>query len=93
MEYLCACIAMYNIWSTFQVNNEVYPVWTYSYLVLLLVTLLITDFLRYKPVIVLEGLAYVVTWVLLLWAPGVLAMQARWFVNGKVSAYYELILK
>lgn len=78
-----------------QINNEVYPVWTYSYLALLFVVLLITDFLRYKPVIVLEGIAYVVTWCLLLWAQGVLAMQFMEFCYGIVTAtevaYYTYI--
>ena len=52
-----------------------YPVWPYAYFSLLIPVFLLTDFLRYKPVIILEGLAYIVTWILLLWAPGVLAMQ------------------
>lgn len=57
------------------VYNKVYPVWPYAYFSLLIPVFLLTDFLRYKPVIILEGLAYIVTWILLLWAPGVLAMQ------------------
>uniref|UniRef100_A0A670Z479 Solute carrier family 19 member 1 n=1 Tax=Pseudonaja textilis TaxID=8673 RepID=A0A670Z479_PSETE len=39
-----------------QVFNEIYPVWTYSYLVLLFPVFLATDYLRYKPVILLQGL-------------------------------------
>nr|DBA34052.1 TPA: hypothetical protein GDO54_001657 [Pyxicephalus adspersus] len=35
-----------------QVYNEIYPVWTYSYLVLLFPVFLATDYLRYKPVII-----------------------------------------
>ena len=54
---------------------DVYPVWTYSYLAILILVFLLTDFLRYKPVIVLEGFAYVGTWCLLLWGKGVQAMQ------------------
>ena len=57
------------------VYNKVYPVWPYAYFSLLIPVFLLTDFLKYKPVIILEGLAYIVTWILLLWAPGVLAMQ------------------
>lgn len=38
-----------------QLNREVYPVGTYSYLALLVVVFLITDFLRFKPVIILSG--------------------------------------
>ena len=32
---------------------------------------------RYKSVIVFEGLAYIATWVLLLWGRGLAAMQVR----------------
>lgn len=38
-----------------QLNREVYPVGTYSYLAQLVVIFLITDFLRFKPVIILSG--------------------------------------
>ena len=33
--------------------------------------------IRYKSVIVFEGLAYIATWVLLLWGRGLAAMQVR----------------
>uniref|UniRef100_A0AAQ5Y710 Solute carrier family 19 member 1 n=1 Tax=Amphiprion ocellaris TaxID=80972 RepID=A0AAQ5Y710_AMPOC len=45
--------------TTEQVTSQVIPVWTYSRAVLLVPVLLITDFLRYKPVIVLQSLTYV----------------------------------
>jgi thiamine transporter 2/3 len=54
----------------------VYPVWTYSYLAVLIVVFLLTDYLRYKPVIIVEGFAYMATWCLLLWGTGVPLMQA-----------------
>lgn len=38
-----------------QLNRDVYPVGTYSYLALLVLVFLITDFLRFKPVIILSG--------------------------------------
>lgn len=41
-----------------QLNREVYPIGTYSYLALLVVVFLITDFLRFKPVIILSGEKY-----------------------------------
>ena len=56
---------------------DVYPIWTYSYLVILVAVFLLTDFLRYKPVIVVEGFAYVGTWCILLWGKGVPAMQVQ----------------
>ncbi|MPC43054.1 Thiamine transporter 2 [Portunus trituberculatus] len=78
-----------------QVTYEVYPVWTYSYLSLLVVVFLLTDLLRYKLVIVAEGIGYVVTWSLLLWARGVPAMQLMEFMYGVATstevAYYTYI--
>ena len=57
------------------VYDRIYPVWPYAYFGLLIPVFLLTDFLRYKPVIILEGFSYILTWTLLLWAPGVIAMQ------------------
>ncbi len=62
-----------------QVTRQVYPVWTYSTLVLLIPVLLVTDFLRYKPVIILQGLTYVTTVLLLLVGSGVHLVQLALF--------------
>ncbi|KAK2509450.1 hypothetical protein MC885_006045 [Smutsia gigantea] len=73
----------------------IFPVWTYSYLVLLLPVFILTDYIRYKPVIVLQGISFIVTWLLLLFGQGVKAMQAVEFFYGMVSAtevaYYAYI--
>ncbi|XP_068560786.1 thiamine transporter 1 isoform X2 [Cebidichthys violaceus] len=78
-----------------QVVNEIYPVWTYSYLVLLFPIFLATDFLRYKPVLVLQATSLVVTYVMLLRAQGMLAMQLLEFFFGLATAcevaYYSYI--
>ncbi|XP_034970934.1 thiamine transporter 1 isoform X1 [Zootoca vivipara] len=78
-----------------QVFNEIYPVWTYSYLVLLFPVFLATDYLRYKPVILLQGLSLIVTWFMLLYAEGLLAIQFLEFFYGLVTAteiaYYSYI--
>ncbi|KAK8400864.1 hypothetical protein O3P69_002552 [Scylla paramamosain] len=78
-----------------ELTYEVYPVWTYSYLSLLVGVFLLTDLLRYKPVIVAEGIGYVITWSLLLWARGVPAMQFMEFMYGIATstevAYYTYI--
>lgn len=55
--------------------SVVFPVWTYSYLALLVVVFLVTDYLLYKPVIVFEGVCYIMTWCVLIWGQGVAAMQ------------------
>lgn len=79
----------------YQVFNEIYPVWTYSYLVLLFPVFLATDYLRYKPVILLQGLSLIVTWFMLLYAQGLLAIQFLEFFYGVVTAteiaYYSYV--
>ncbi|KAG6935277.1 solute carrier family 19 member 3 [Chelydra serpentina] len=78
-----------------EVTNQVFPVWTYSYLVLLFPVFLITDYMRYKPIIILQGLSFIITWLMLLFAQGVLAMQLVEFFYGMVTAtevaYYAYI--
>lgn len=78
-----------------QVYNEIYPVWTYSYLLLLFPVFLATDYLRYKPVILLQGLSLIVTWFMLLYAQGLLAIQFLEFFYGIATAteiaYYSYI--
>nr|XP_009673563.1 PREDICTED: thiamine transporter 1 [Struthio camelus australis] len=78
-----------------QVFNEIYPVWTYSYLVLLFPVFLATDYLRYKPVVLLQGLSLIVTWFMLLYAQGLLAVQLLEFFYGLGTAtdvaYYAYI--
>lgn len=79
----------------YQVFNEIYPVWTYSYLLLLFPVFLATDYLRYKPVILLQGLSLIVTWFMLLYAQGLLAIQFLEFFYGIATAteiaYYSYI--
>ena len=78
-----------------QVDNQVYPVWTYSYMVALVFVFLLTDVLRYKPVIVFEGLAYIGTYSLLIWAYGVTMMKLMQFVYALATstevAYFSYI--
>ncbi|XP_062961234.1 reduced folate transporter isoform X2 [Cynocephalus volans] len=58
-----------------QVTNEITPVLSYSYMVVLVPVFLLTDYLRYKPVLVLQGLSFVSVWLLLLLGRSVLHMQ------------------
>ncbi|XP_010191488.1 PREDICTED: thiamine transporter 2-like, partial [Mesitornis unicolor] len=73
----------------------IFPVWTYSYLALLLPVLLVTDYVRYKPILLLQGISFIITWLLLLFAHGVVAMQAVEFFYGMATAtevaYYAYI--
>uniref|UniRef100_A0A8C0V031 Solute carrier family 19 member 2 n=1 Tax=Cyanistes caeruleus TaxID=156563 RepID=A0A8C0V031_CYACU len=78
-----------------QVFNEIFPVWTYSYLALLFPVFLATDYLRYKPVVLLQGLSLIVTWFMLLYAQGLRAIQFLEFFYGMGTAtdiaYYSYI--
>nr|XP_014342358.1 PREDICTED: thiamine transporter 1 [Latimeria chalumnae] len=78
-----------------QVFNDIFPVWTYSYLLLLFPVFLATDYLRYKPIILLQGLSLIITWFMLLYAQGVLAIQFLEFFYGLATAteiaYYAYI--
>lgn len=70
----------------FQVDNQIYPWWTYSYLLWLLPVFLFTDYLRYKPMLIIDGLAYIATWSLLLWAQGVPLMKLMQVTYGLATA-------
>ncbi|XP_010566611.1 thiamine transporter 2 [Haliaeetus albicilla] len=78
-----------------EVTNQIFPVWTYSYLALLFPVFLITDYVRYKPILLLQGVSFIITWLLLLFAHGVVAMQVVEFFYGMVTAtevaYYAYI--
>uniref|UniRef100_A0A3B3VVS9 Solute carrier family 19 member 2 n=1 Tax=Poecilia latipinna TaxID=48699 RepID=A0A3B3VVS9_9TELE len=78
-----------------QVVNEIYPIWTYSYLALLLPIFLATDYLCYKPVLVLQACSLVLTYAMLWKAHGMLAMQLLEFFFGLATAtevaYYSYI--
>ena len=78
--------------------SKVYPVYTYATFALVFPAFVLTDFLKYKPVIVLEGVAYIATWILLLWGNGVTAMQMMELsygiaVSTEVSYYTYIYAK
>ncbi|KAJ7995180.1 hypothetical protein DPEC_G00241880 [Dallia pectoralis] len=69
-----------------QVTNEIFPVWTYTYLAVLVPVFLLTDWLRYKPVVVFQCVTIFLTNALTLWLQGVAAMQAMQSVYAMVTA-------
>ncbi|MEE6490767.1 hypothetical protein FKM82_015996 [Ascaphus truei] len=69
-----------------QVTNEITPVLTYSYMVVLVPVFLVTDFLRYKPVLVLQSLSHISVWLLLIFGSDVIAMQFMEFFYGITMA-------
>lgn len=58
-------------------NQDIFPVGTYAYLAQLVVVFLVTDFLRYKPVIILGGMFGIMTWSLLIVGKDILTMQVQ----------------
>lgn len=78
-----------------EVDNQVYPWWTYSYLLWLFPMFLLTDYFRYKPILILDGIAYITTWALLLWAHGIPAMKGMQVTFGLATAceigYYSYL--
>ncbi|XP_025786096.1 thiamine transporter 2-like [Puma concolor] len=70
------------------ITKEVFPIWTYSYLALLFPVFIVTDYVRYKPVIILQGISFVVTWLLLVFGQGLRAMQGCY--SSKHLFYWSL---
>uniref|UniRef100_A0A3Q1HDY2 Solute carrier family 19 member 3b n=1 Tax=Anabas testudineus TaxID=64144 RepID=A0A3Q1HDY2_ANATE len=78
-----------------ELNNYLFPIWTYSYLAFLFPVFLLTDFLRYKPLIVVQGLFLVTNYILLCFAPGLPAMTflqvSLYMVTSTEVAYFSYI--
>lgn len=58
-----------------QVQQQVYPIGSYSYLAQLFIVFLITDLCRYKALIVLLGLAGIAVWAMLIWTTTLVDLQ------------------
>lgn len=69
-----------------QVTNVITPVLTYSYMAVLVPIFLLTDYLRYKPVLVLQSLSHISIWLLLVFGTSILAMQLMEFFYGVTMA-------
>ncbi|KFM10114.1 Folate transporter 1, partial [Aptenodytes forsteri] len=69
-----------------EVTNVIMPVLTYSYMAVLVPIFLLTDYLRYKPVLVLQSLSHISIWLLLVLGTSVLAMQLMEFFYGVTMA-------
>ncbi|KAL6478535.1 hypothetical protein MHYP_G00119680 [Metynnis hypsauchen] len=84
-------VVLYHI----QVTSYLFPIWTYSYLSVLPVVFLLTDLLRYKPVVVLQGLFLVSNYLLLCFAHDLTAMTFLQFnyavVTSTEVAYFSYI--
>lgn len=69
-----------------QVTNEITPVLSYSYMAVLVPVFLLTDYLRYKPVLILQSMSHVSIWLLLLLGTSLLEMQFMEFFYGITMA-------
>ncbi|XP_026708522.1 folate transporter 1 isoform X1 [Athene cunicularia] len=69
-----------------EVTNMITPVLTYSYMAVLVPIFLLTDYLRYKPVLVLQSLSHISIWLLLVLGTSVLAMQLMEYFYGVTMA-------
>ncbi|XP_031147931.1 reduced folate transporter [Sander lucioperca] len=69
-----------------QVTNEITPVLTYSYMMVLVPAFLLTDLLRYKPVLIIQGVSQVVIWLLLLLGSTLTEMQLMEVFYGVTMA-------
>ncbi|XP_044752959.1 thiamine transporter 2-like [Coccinella septempunctata] len=58
-----------------EVSEDVFTVGTYINTPLVIVAFLITDLLRYKPLIVLCGVFGIIVWSMLIWTPTLFMMQ------------------
>ncbi|TGZ56617.1 thiamine transporter 2 [Temnothorax longispinosus] len=85
-------------WKNFtsdEVNQHIYPVATYSYLATLILVFLVTDFVRYKPIIVLCGISGIITFLMIILGKTVIVFQIVEFFYGLFFstevAYYTYI--
>lgn len=74
------------VYCVHQVTNEITPVLTYSYMAVLVPTFLLTDLLRYKPVLIIQGVSQVVIWLILLLGSSLIQMQFMEFFYGITMA-------
>uniref|UniRef100_A0A6P4EYK2 Thiamine transporter 2 n=1 Tax=Drosophila rhopaloa TaxID=1041015 RepID=A0A6P4EYK2_DRORH len=78
-----------------EVNRSVYPVGTYAYLALLIFVFLITDLLRYKPVIIANAITGICIWGTLIWTSTLRGLQVvevfYGFYQAAEVAYYSYI--
>ncbi|XP_055859380.1 thiamine transporter 1-like [Episyrphus balteatus] len=78
-----------------QVNKELYPLGIYMNLGWLVIILLVTDMLRYKPIIITSACAGIILWSILLWTESLWELQVGQFFYGLYMAsevaYYTYI--
>ncbi|KAL3070037.1 hypothetical protein niasHT_033547 [Heterodera trifolii] len=69
-----------------QVYGEIYPFWTYSNFLALIPILVLTDLVRYKPIVALEAVSLVSCWLLLVFGTTLGQMQLMQICFGISTA-------
>ena len=68
-----------------ELYSQVYPYSTYSYMVALLPIFVVTDLVRYKPIIILEVAMLIGVWCMLIWSKSIALLQLM-----QVNNFYTL---
>ncbi|XP_043931842.1 reduced folate transporter isoform X2 [Protopterus annectens] len=69
-----------------EVTNEITPILSYSYMAVLVPVFLLTDFLRYKPILIVQSISHVIIWLLLIFGTNIISMQFMEFFYGVTMA-------
>uniref|UniRef100_A0AAF5RU16 Reduced folate carrier n=1 Tax=Wuchereria bancrofti TaxID=6293 RepID=A0AAF5RU16_WUCBA len=79
-------VSSYKNFTDVQLYSQIYPLWTYSYLVALIPIFFLTDALRHKPIVVLEAMSYCASHAIILWGNKVWQMQLMEITFGLSTA-------
>ncbi|CCD66319.1 Folate-like transporter 2 [Caenorhabditis elegans] len=79
-------------------NSQVYPIWTYSYLITLIPAFLLTDVFLYKPLLVFEAFSYFLCWVIFVfgksvWSQQVLEVFYGWATATEIAYFAYIYVK
>uniref|UniRef100_A0A8R1XRN7 Reduced folate carrier n=1 Tax=Onchocerca volvulus TaxID=6282 RepID=A0A8R1XRN7_ONCVO len=79
-------ISPYKNFTDVQLYSQIYPLWTYSYLLAMIPIFFLTDILRHKPIVVLEAMSYCISHVIILWGNKIWQMQLMEIIFGLSTA-------
>lgn len=69
-----------------EVDNKIYPVWTYSYMGFLILISLLSQHLGYMALIFLDLISQIVTYAILIWSDSLILMQIMQVTYGFSTA-------
>uniref|UniRef100_A0A0K0FUG0 Uncharacterized protein n=1 Tax=Strongyloides venezuelensis TaxID=75913 RepID=A0A0K0FUG0_STRVS len=67
-------------------NNKIYPWWTYSYMIFLVPVFFFVDVLLYKVVLIFESICYIGTWLLIIFGKSIESQILMQVIYGGASA-------